>query len=61
MSPQRDWILFLTLVVVLALAMAGAFMYPLNTMGIFDILLYELIIITGSFSILFVIYKRGIE
>ena len=61
MSPSREWILFLALIVTLLIAAAGAFMYPLNTMGLLNILLYELIIFTGTISILFLIYKRGIE
>jgi hypothetical protein len=61
MSPNRDWILFLTLIVTLLFAAAGAFMYPLNAMGLLNILLYELIIFTGILSILFLIYKKGIE
>jgi hypothetical protein len=61
MSPNRDWILFLALIVTLLMAAAGAFMYPLNTMGLLNILLYELVIFTGTISILVLIYKRGIE
>ena len=61
MSPNRDWILFLTTIASLVLAITGAFMYPLNTMGLLDILFYELIIFIGVLSLMFLIYKRGIE
>ncbi|MGD2072480.1 MAG: hypothetical protein PVG65_03225 [Candidatus Thorarchaeota archaeon] len=61
MSSNRGWILVLTLIVALFLAISGAFQYPLNTMGIVYILLYELIVVLGCISILFLIYKKGIE
>jgi hypothetical protein len=61
MSPKRDWILYLTVIVALSLALAGTFMYPLNTAELGVILGYELAVIAGVLVIMFLIHKKGIE
>jgi uncharacterized membrane protein YccC len=61
MSPNRDWILFIAAIVALALAVSSAFMYPLNEMELPAILVYELLVFAGVLSIIYLIYRKGIE
>lgn len=43
------------------LALFGGTVYPLNTMNILWIFLYEIVIILGSLGIIMLIYQRGFE
>ena len=61
MSPNRDWIIIITATVAIALAVAGAFMYPLNTMELHFILTYELLVVVCILSIMYLIYRKGTE
>ena len=59
MQPNKSWLLVITLVVCIAIALTGAFYYPLSNEGLLEIIAYELTIAFGAFGILFLIHKRG--
>ena len=46
-------------IICMILAMLGGLMYPLNTMDIFWIILYEITVFLGVSSILLLIYRQG--
>ena len=48
-------------IICMILAMLGGLMYPLNTMDILWIILYELTILFGVSGILILIHKEGFE
>ncbi|MHA1936310.1 MAG: hypothetical protein ACW97A_13625 [Candidatus Thorarchaeota archaeon] len=59
MQPNKSWLLALTLIVCITLALTGAFYYPLSNEGLLEIIAYELTVSFGAFGILLLIHKRG--
>jgi hypothetical protein len=59
--PPHKVIFQIVGIVCIVLAMFGAFMYPLNTVHILWIILYEAIIFFAVVGILLLIQKEGFE
>ncbi len=60
MPPHKD-IYYIVGITCMILAMSGGLMYPLNTMDILWIILYEMTIFFSISGILFLIYREGFE
>lgn len=60
MPPRKIYFQIIGILCVI-LAIIGGVLYPLNTMHIFWILLYEVTVILGAIGIIMLIYHRGFE
>jgi membrane-bound ClpP family serine protease len=58
MSPQKV-VYQIVGIICMILALLGAFMYPLNTMGIIWVILYEVTILFAVSGILLLIQREG--
>lgn len=59
--PPHKMVYQIVGIICMILAMLGGLMYPLNTMDILWIILYELTILFSVSGILFLIHKEGFE
>lgn len=59
--PPHKMVYQIVGIICMILAMLGGLMYPLNTMDILWIILYELTILFGVSGILIIIHKEGFE
>ena len=59
--PPHKVIFQIVGIICMILAMAGGFMYPLNTMDILWIILYEVTIFFAVMGIILLIQKEGFE
>ena len=59
--PPHKMVYQIVGIICMILAMLGGLMYPLNTMDILWIILYELTILFGVSGILILIHKEGFE
>lgn len=59
--PPRKTIFQIIVVLCAIMALMGALLYPLNTMHIFWIILYEATVISGTIGIIVLIYHRGFD
>jgi hypothetical protein len=60
MIADRYWILVITAIICIALAITGALFYPLNTQPIPYLVAYELLTILFILGIMKLIYERGL-
>ncbi|MFW9799717.1 MAG: hypothetical protein ACFFD9_04730 [Candidatus Thorarchaeota archaeon] len=60
MRPRAQWVIYLAVIVCSVLAVWGGLSYPLVTQGLPYIILYELGLFIGMFSLLFLIYYKGL-
>ncbi|MFQ5832935.1 MAG: hypothetical protein ACE5H4_09555 [Candidatus Thorarchaeota archaeon] len=60
MRPRAQWFIYLTAIVCSVLAILGGVSYPLNTQGLPYIILYELGLFVGVFSLLLLIYHKAL-
>ncbi|MGV9103879.1 MAG: hypothetical protein ACOC3C_07175 [Candidatus Thorarchaeota archaeon] len=60
MIADRYWILIITAIICMALAISGAFFYPLDTQPITYLLAYELLTILFILGLMKLIYERGL-
>lgn len=59
--PPRRIFFRITALLCFILAIIGGVMYPLNTLHIFWIFLYEAVVILGALGIIALLYRRGFE
>ncbi len=60
MHPRVQWLIYLAVIVCSVLAIWGGMSYPLSTQGLPYIILYELGVFIGIFSLLLLIHYKAL-